>query len=194
MTGFFRGPMASCRYKWAPYNGCSARRAPPSVAVVAAVLVRTLPRRSRRFSVRLHSIGSSSHSGACRAHSIAGRSCRARCSYRCGSRCTGAPRPSSRPATANDARVALHRRRCRRERYGAAARLCAVVARRPTRCQGRSSRRARVRPRRTLCPSTPPTGRCLCGQVSALRQAVPCLAVLRRESCSSCSPTSSPAW
>ena len=37
-------------------------------------------------------------------------------------------------------RVALRRRRCRRERYDAAARRCADVARRPTGCQGRSSR------------------------------------------------------
>ena len=92
-------------------------------------------------------------------------------------------------------RVALRRRRCRRERYDAAARRCADVARRPTGCQGRSSRCACSWGPAALSivyPSTRPTGRCLCGQVSAPRQAVPCLAVLRRESCSSCSPTSSP--
>ena len=56
---------------------------------------------------------------------------------------------------------------------------------------GQQVRRARVRPRRSALPRDRQLAACLCGQVAAPQQAVPCL---RPESCSSCSSTSSPAW
>ena len=95
-----------------------------------------------------HSIGSRTHAGAvpCALHRWP-HMFRTQCSYRCGSQSVHPPPPSSRtavpPCPLPMLRVALHRRSCRRERYGAAARRCAVVARGPTRCQGRSSRCAR---------------------------------------------------
>ena len=142
----FPGPLLACSAAlcWcacsvpglasAHYHSRSKAIARPRLfAVVAAVVAL---RGRRRPSVRPTPLAAGHTPVPCRAHSIAGRTCSGR-----GARTVAvvsAPRPSPRPALppcpAPTLRVALHRRRCCRERYGAAARRCAVVARGPTRC------------------------------------------------------------
>ena len=169
--------------------------ASPSVAAVTAVVVHTLRRRSRRPSVRLTPLAAGHTPLPCRAQSIAGRTRSDR-----GARTVAvvsAPRPSSRPAVPPCPlpmlRVALHRRRC--HCANDMMRWQGVVRSSPEDQRGArggaAGARAHVAP--SLCSSTRPTRRVLCVQVVAPQQAVPCLAFLRRESCSSCSPTSSPA-